>query len=218
MKKRIIGVLLSLALSLSLLPPALAMHIEVYDPATLPILPPESSGWAVSELEEARNAGLIVDGLGWDYTLDVTRSQFARLAVQLAEVSTGRTLDSAAEDTFPDCAEEWVLKAAAAGIVNGLGDGTFGPDALITREQIAAMLCRAAEYIEENTGKTILAAPAGLAAYTDAGSVAAWAADSVDALSATGVMKGTSATTLSPQGNTSIEQAVLLCLRIYRQL
>lgn len=198
--------------------PAFAMRIEVYDPTTLPILPPESSDWAVSELEAARNAGLIVDGLGWDYTLDVTRSQFARLAVNLAEVATGKTLTPAAEDTFPDCKDEWVLKAGGAGIVNGLGDGSFDPDAPITREQIAAMLCRAANYIEKDTGKTLLSAPAGLGAYTDAGNVASWAADAVDTLAASDIMKGTSDTTLSPQNNTSIEQAVLLCLRVYQQL
>lgn len=201
-----------------LLTPALAMHIEVYDPAELPMLEPERSDWAVDELDAARKAGLIVDGLGGDYTLDVTRSQFARLAVNLAETAIGKSLETAGEDAFPDCGYEWVRKASAAGIVNGLGDGTFGPDALITREQIAAMLCRTADYIGQATGKALLSAPAGLAAYTDAASVASWASESVDILAASDIMKGTSDTTLTPQGSTSIEQAVLLCWRLYQRL
>ena len=36
--------------------------------------------------------------------------------------------------------------ASSVGVVNGYGDGTFQPDAPITREQMAAILCRYAQY------------------------------------------------------------------------
>ena len=53
--------------------------------------------------------------------------------------------------TFTDVADgQWYTKAvawaAANGIVNGMGDGTFAPLAEITREQVAAMLNRYADY------------------------------------------------------------------------
>jgi hypothetical protein len=64
-------------------------------------------------------------------------------------------------DTFP--AVTW---AESAGVVNGMGDGTFAPDASITREQIAAMFYRYAKS----------PAPPSLALdFTDASAISDWA-------------------------------------------
>jgi len=41
---------------------------------------------------------------------------------------------------------EYLETAARAGIVRGMGQGEFGPDGLLTREQAATMVARAANY------------------------------------------------------------------------
>ena len=45
--------------------------------------------------------------------------------------------------------------AAKNGVVNGYGDGRFGPNANITREQLATILCNYAKYKKKNTNVTV---------------------------------------------------------------
>ena len=45
--------------------------------------------------------------------------------------------------------------AAKKGIVNGYGDGRFGPNANVTREQLATILCNYAKYKGKNTKVTV---------------------------------------------------------------
>lgn len=175
------------------------------------------SPWAERSIEQANSLGLITANTGRCYPFEITRQKFAELAANFIERATQKeiVLDSA-YFPFRDTADCAVRKAAAAGVVNGLDDGSrFGPDERITREQLAVMLERAIRYIEKDTGKSILTA-GDLSAYTDADQVSSWAAPSVSALAAVGIMQGTSATTLSPQDTTTVEQAILLVLRAYQ--
>ena len=52
--------------------------------------------------------------------------------------------------------------------------------------------------------------------FSDKNDVSDWAAESVAVLAENGIMKGTSDTTLSPLSNTTIQEAILLDLRIYK--
>ena len=108
-------------------------------------------------------------------------------------------------------------KAAALGLVNGLDDGRFSPNGYINREQLAVMLHRTIEYLEDETGRSVLADAGGLESFTDAGQVSGWAADSLAALTASGILQGTSSATLSPKDTTTVEQAILLTLRAYQE-
>lgn len=170
------------------------------------------STWARSEIDAAKAAGLVVPSCEGYMTHIITRQQFAELAVNLVEVTTGKKLASADAATFSDCDNEAVLKASAAGIVNGVGNGQFDPYGGLTREQLATMLYRTWAVLGNE------APAAGLEGYTDAERVSPWAADAVGALAACGIMKGTSETTLTPQGPCTIEQSILLVYRLYQQL
>lgn len=172
--------------------------------------------WAKEEVSTARSLGLVTPLADRDFKSNISRLQFAELSAGLVEKLTGQVLTPAAEDTFTDCTEPAALKAYAAGITTGTGDGTtFSPDANITREQIAAMLVRAIAAAQRETGKTPLTGTGDLTAYTDSPAVSSWAVEGVTALNAAGIMKGTSATTLTPQGTTTIQEAVILILRIF---
>lgn len=177
------------------------------------------SSWAQAEIDAADAAGLIPELNGDPSWQDnTTRLQFAQLAVRLAEKATGKTLPAASSSTFTDCTDADVLKAYAAGIVNGTSDTTFSPDSKLTREQLATMLWRAAAYIQEQTGEQVLTASSSLTGYTDANQVSAYAKEAVASLAQHGIMKGTSATKLAPQENCSVEQSVLLTYRMMQKL
>ena len=100
---------------------------------------------------------------------------------------------------FTDLTEDWYLDAvrwaAGEGIVLGTGQGTFEPEAPITREQMAVMLHRYAEGI----GAAEPAPEETLAGFADAGEVSgygvramAWAVDA-------GLINGREGRTLCPQ-------------------
>lgn len=71
---------------------------------------------------------------------NITRAEFATIAVRFFGG------DYEGEDLFPDIAGHWANKyinlAATLGLVNGKGDGTFDPDAPITRAEAMAIVNR----------------------------------------------------------------------------
>ena len=101
---------------------------------------------------------------------------------------------------FTDVADgDWYAQAvnwaASVGVVNGFDDGTFQPNAAITREQMAAILRNYAEY----KGLDVTAS-GSLAHYSDAASVSDWAKDSVEWAVGSGLLGGYEDSTFQPQG------------------
>ena len=64
---------------------------------------------------------------------EITRLDFCKVAAQLF-VLTGTA------EAFPDCDDPDVLALVDAGVINGFEDGTFRPDAILTRAQIAKII------------------------------------------------------------------------------
>lgn len=176
------------------------------------------SDWAANEIDLASQAGLLTEHTSSYFTKDITRFQFAELVVNFVEVVSGESIVPAADSTFADCTETAVLKAYAAGIVNGTSDTTFSPDSLLTREQLAAMLYRAWDYLDAYGYTAAPGTAKGLPHYTDAIEVSAWASQAVDVLLSNEIMKGTSATLLSPKSSCTVEQGILLVYRLYTTL
>ena len=104
---------------------------------------------------------------------------------------------------FTDVAEgDWYAQAvnwaASVGVVNGFDDGTFQPNAAITREQMAAILRNYAAY----KGFDVTAS-GSLSTFTDAASVSDWAKESVEWAVGSGLLGGYEDSTLQPQGTTT---------------
>ena len=99
---------------------------------------------------------------------------------------------------------EAVRWAASEGLVEGVSASEFAPDAEITREQLAAILWR---YAGEP------ATAANLAAYTDAESVSEWATDAMLWATQNGIITGTTAATLAPQGAATRAQCAAMLMR-----
>ncbi len=175
-----------------------------------------SSSWAADEVEKARLLGLITERTSCGWQSSITRSAFAELIVNEVEKAVGKELSPADDSCFDDTYNIAALKAYNAGIINGTGEAAFSPGDYATREQIATMLCRAAEYIERETNKRFLPTSAEIPdEYTDKSDVSAWAASAVARLNAAGIMKGTSGTELSPQATVTVQESILLVKRMY---
>ncbi len=114
---------------------------------------------------------------------------------------------------FDDTAEglwysEAVCWAAENGIVTGIGQNLFAPGAPVTREQIAAILCRYAEHIGLNLGQE-----ADLSAYADAEKVSGWAAAPMRQAVGSGLITGKTGRLLDPQGEAGRDEIALMLMR-----
>ena len=103
---------------------------------------------------------------------------------------------------------EAVRWATSEGVVKGYGNGRFGPDDPITREQFAAILYRYAQY----KGYDVTAS-ADLSGYADADKVSGYALEAMRWANAEGIINGTSPTTLYPQGTATRAQAAAMLMR-----
>ena len=114
---------------------------------------------------------------------------------------------------FTDVADgDWYAQAvnwaASVGVVNGFDDGTFQPNAAITREQMAAILRNYAAY----KGMDVTAT-GSLSTYTDADSVSAWAKESIAWAVGEHLISGVTDDTLQPQGLSTRAQAAAVLQR-----
>ena len=115
---------------------------------------------------------------------------------------------------FTDVAEglwysEAVRWASSEGVVTGAGGGTYAPTAAITREQMAVMLYRYAQY------KGYDVSPGGMAAreYADYDQVSSWAQSAVDWAVETGLISGVGSATLNPQGSSTRAEIATMLMR-----
>jgi|GEM_PF-1039474 len=97
--------------------------------------------------------------------------------------------------------------AEKAGIVSGTGNGRFGAGAAITREDFAVMAVRTATL----AGIELPAAAGGNDVFADVGSIAGYAADSVQKLYAAGIITGKDGGKFDPKAAcTRAEAAVII--------
>lgn len=130
-----------------------------------------------------------------------------RMAGEPYESSAGFT--DVASGRYYSTAVAW---AAKNGIVEGMTSSTFAPDQAITREQLASILYRYAKWLGfSGTG-------ADISGYTDAGKVSDYAYDAMCWAVKTGVVTGTSAKVLDPQGTATRAAAAQMFMNFYNYI
>ena len=103
-----------------------------------------------------------------------------------------------------------VIWAFDNGVVSGTGPGTFAPHNNITREQFATMMHNYARFAGHNTS---VPANFNLNQFTDAGAISGWALEAMRWANFNGLITGTTATTLSPQGTANRAQCAAILMR-----
>jgi hypothetical protein len=99
--------------------------------------------WAYSYIYYAYENGLINGISDTEFSPDtlVTRSQIAVLLARLAGVEPGTSYETPYTDVDPDSWYGWAVGYLySRGVLKDQGDGLFGPDESITREQMAALV------------------------------------------------------------------------------
>lgn len=172
-----------------------------------------ASDWAKNELAQAEEAGLIPDTLAEeDLSQPITRLEYAQSAMTLyntlAPVSATGELPAEADTSFSDCGDSAVAWAYQAGIVKGFPDGTFRPDALLTREQAATMLLRVCDCLQ----MTLPAADG--TTFSDRDAIGDWALKAVETMAAADVIQGRPDGTFAPDDTVTRQEALVMNDRV----
>ena len=171
---------------------------------------PESR-WSYPYIKELYDAGVVsgTSATTFEPTANVTRAQFVTMlaGLQGADVSaytSGKFADVPADAWYAP----YVNWAAENGVVYGVSDTAFAPDAEISRQDMAAMLYRYAGQfgIQLGTGNPAIT-------FTDEADIADYALPAVEALQRAGVISGMPDGSFRPRDTATREQAcVMLCL------
>ena len=172
-----------------------------------------ASEWAVGELEKAEELGLIPEILeGTDLTADITRAEFAAVAVKVYENLSGTPAIPIVNNPFTDTKDVEILKAYNIGAVNGTSATTYEPDALLNREQAAAMLTRVFKRV--TLAGWTLATDSQFtlpyekpALFADDADISDWAKESVYFMVANNIINGVGNNKFAPKNVTTEEQA-----------
>ena len=185
MKRKILSLILVFAMTVSLL--------TVGTGAVEPTYGDTAGHWAESSIERWSGHGIIQGSNGlFDPNGQLTCAQLATILAKLLKLPAAKDAgftDNTADAWYYDA----INRCAAAGILNGNGDGTVTPEAPITRERAMVMLARA-------LGIEPIRKP-DLTKYTDAAQVSAYAQGYVAALIEAGIVGGVTADELAPQDN-----------------
>ena len=136
----------------------------------------------------------------------ITRAEFTSILVPAfkLELRSGKAF----ADTDGHWAQEAIATASSFGIVSGYDADTFGPDDPVTREQMAAMVVKAAG----------LTPAAEALTFTDSGSISDWAKSSMAAAVKNGIINGYPDNTVRPQGNATRAEAVTVIVNALHKL
>ncbi len=180
-----------------------------YEAATQPEPAPISdtpSDWALEQVNAAIAANIVPAELQTAYGQAATRAEFCALAVALYETAMDMEITERAE--FEDSDDLNVQKMAGLGVVNGIGDGKFDPDAKLSREQAAVILAR----LSEAMGKPLAQVAA---TFTDNSSISDWALVEVGQMQASGIMGGVGDNMFAPKADYTKEQSIITTLRLF---
>lgn len=143
----------------------------------------------------------------------ITRAEFASLIVRSLGLDTNETAS-----VFSDVeVDKWYAKdvatAADVGIIHGYPDGTFRPNDFITRQELASMVVRAMEFVDQRVDIPPAQRNQILSAFTDVEEIGTWARDEMAFAIDADVVYGMGNDRLSPRTNATRAQATAMLYR-----
>ncbi len=171
----------------------------------------KDSDWYYESVKTASELGLMngVSETEFNPDGDVTRAMFVTVLYRMEnqpEVSgSSKFSDVEAGGWY----EKAVIWASENGIVNGITETEFSPNANITREQMAAMVYRYAKF----KGQGFTGLWAFQLEFSDVASISDYAYEALCWCSMNGIINGMGDNTLAPQGNSTRAQAATVFIR-----
>ncbi len=168
--------------------------------------------WSFEAVDSLFNAR-IVNGMS-DFMYcpgdNVTREQFVKLLCEAFEITQGEL-----ETEFSDADKNswyypYLKNMSSNGLINGLGDGTFGVGKNITRQDMAVMMYR----VGENLGYFSSMPPQ--LPFNDSNEIASYAVTAVNSLRALGIVNGDTDNNFNPLSNATRAEAAQIIYNMYK--
>lgn len=174
-----------------------AIFKKIGAPSTMPFTDVKSGAWYYDDVQYVYSKGMMVGTAEDKFSPDATttRGMIVTILYRLEgepDVSGTNVFNDVAEGKYYADAVKWAAKNE---IVSGYGNGKFGPEDAITREQMAAILYRYASYKGEDMTKT-----ADLSKFTDSGKISGYAEAPLSWANAEGLISGKGGGILDPLG------------------
>lgn len=175
----------------------------------LPFTDVSTSDWFYSDVMFVYENGLFsgTDSRSFSPNASMTRAMLVTVLYRLEGEPVGTGSSSFSDVRSGSYYEKAVAWAAANGIVTGTGSTSFSPDAKVTREQLAAILYRYAQYKKLDTD-----AGAKLDSFSDAGNVSGYASEALSWAVSEGLINGASGR-LTPKGDATRAQVAAILHR-----
>ncbi|RHR10987.1 hypothetical protein DWX58_00555 [Pseudoflavonifractor sp. AF19-9AC] len=197
--------------------PAGQVEIEIsfreVKPEPLPFTDVREDTWYSEAVRYVYEHGLMAGTGAATFGPDVTtsRSMIATILWRIADspvVNYAMNFSDVPQGQWYSEAVRW---AVSEGVVSGYGDGSFGTNDPITREQFALMLWRLAQ----NQGYDVsVGESTNILSYTDVSEVSEYAIPALQWAVGAGIISGTGdGSTLSPQGQATRAQAAVMLMR-----
>ena len=175
----------------------------------LPFTDVSTSDWFYSDVMFVYENGLFsgTDSRSFSPNASMTRAMLVTVLYRLEGEPAGTGSSSFSDVRSGSYYEKAVAWAAANGIVTGTGSTSFSPDAKVTREQLAAILYRYAQYKKLDTD-----AGTKLDSFSDAGNVSGYASEALSWAVSEGLINGASGR-LMPKGDATRAQVAAILHR-----
>lgn len=179
-----------------------------------------SSHWANNEISIMARK-FIVEGHSstkFNPSTNITRGEFATYIVK----GLGLSANPDGAKHFTDVNTNTMMggyigAAVSAGIVAGVSEKSFAPNSYITRQDMAIMMIRAANYAGLSTTMSS-SADSVLSGYTDRGQVSSYAKTGLAKAVNIGIIGGTTTTQLSPKKNATRAEGTLMIMRLLKKV
>lgn len=180
----------------------------------LPFTDVSTSDWFYDDVAFVYENGLFsgTDSRSFSPNASMTRAMLVTVLYRLEGEPTVTGRSSFTDVRSGTYYEKAVIWAAANGIVTGTDSTSFSPDAKVTREQLAAILYRYAQYRKLDTD-----ASAKLNSFTDADSVSAYASEALGWAVSEGLINGASGK-LMPKGDATRAQVAAILHRFVKNV
>lgn len=180
----------------------------------LPFTDVSTSDWFYDDVAFVYKNGLFsgTDSRSFSPNASMTRAMLVTVLYRLEGEPTVTGRSSFTDVRSGAYYEKAVIWAAANGIVTGTDSTSFSPGAKVTREQLAAILYRYAQYRKLDTD-----ASAKLNSFTDADSVSAYASEALGWAVSEGLINGASGK-LMPKGDATRAQVAAILHRFVKNV